>query len=117
MINKFIVLILLFSLSSCLKDNSSPNPTKSKYKYYVSGTSGSYSVTIENANNNTQQFDPIGNGWAYTWEQTGKRWLYLSAQNNNSTGTVVVRIYKDGVIIASNKSVGGHTIADVSGTY
>ena len=91
--------------------------TENKYKYEVTGTSGSYSVTIENADNNTQQFSSVGNGWYYSWTQTGTRWLYLSAQNNNGTGNVTVNIYKNDKKIATNTSYGGYTIATVDGTY
>lgn len=103
----FVFAILL--LTSCTKEKS--------YTYEVTGTSGSYSVTLQNSDDNTQQWASVGNGWTYKWSQKGTRWLYLSAQNNNSSGNVTVRILINGKIVAENTSVGGYTIATVSGDY
>ena len=88
-----------------------------EYKYEVTGTSGNYSVTIQNTDDQTQQYSNVGNGWWYKWTQTGTRWLYLSAQNNNSSGSVTVRIYRAGKVVAENTSYGGYTIATVNGDY
>ena len=59
----------------------------------------------------------MNNGWVMKWTQETECDLYISAQNNKSTGNVCVRIYKDGIIVAENTSFGGYTIATVSGTY
>ena len=107
---KVLVFVLaIFLLSSCTKEKS--------YSYEVTGTSGSYSVTLQNSDDNTQQWASVGNGWAYKWSQKGTRWLYVSAQNNNASGNVTVRILINGKIVAENTSVGGYTIATVSGDY
>ncbi len=103
------ILCSSFFFSSCEKDKS--------YAYEVTGTSGSYSVTLQNSDDNTQQWASVGNGWTYKWSQKGTRWLYLSAQNNNASGNVTVRIIKDGKIVAENTSFGPYTIATVSGDY
>jgi hypothetical protein len=108
-----ILLIGLFTISSCEKYESS----NSQYKYEVTGTSGDYSVTIQNTDDNTQQWSSVSNGWYYSWSQTGTRWLYLSAQNNTASGSVTVKIYKDGQVVASNTSYGAYSIATVSGDY
>lgn len=102
-----------------------------QYKYEVTGTGGEYSVTMQNSSNNTQQFSSVGNGWSYSWSQTlaadkksgdpfdetQTRWLYLSAQNLKSQGNVTVNIYRNNEIVATNTSVGGFSIASVSGDY
>ena len=104
------ITILAIFLNSCQKENI-------EYRYEVTGTSGSYSVTIQNAENNTQQFSNVGNGWWYKWTQSGSRWLYVSAQNNRSTGNVTVKIIRGGRVVAENTSYGGYTIATVDGDY
>jgi hypothetical protein len=110
---KKLFLIILIAASSCTVEDT-PTP----YEYRVSGTSGSYSVTLQNAYDNTQQYSNVGNGWWYKWTQTGgTRWLYVSAQNNKSTGNVTVQIVRAGKVVASNTSYGGYTIATVSGRY
>lgn len=103
--------ILLLLFFSCKKDKYED------YKYWVGGSGGDYLVTLQNSHDQSQQWSSVGSGFYYTWKQTGKRWLYLSAQNNNAGGDVEVRIYKNGTIIAKNKSYGGYSIATVSGTY
>ena len=110
-----LLLILISTLLlfySCEKAES-----EAEYKYEVTGTSGNYSVTIENSDEDTQQWSSVGNGWWYKWTQTGERWLYVSAQNNNSTGNVTVKIIRDGKVLKENTSYGGYSIATASGTY
>jgi hypothetical protein len=109
----FVLLLSLYNVTSCTKYEA----TKSEYKYEVSGTSGSYSVTLQNVDNNTQQWSSVSNGWYYGWTQTGTRWLYLSAQNNIANGNVTVKIIKDGKVVATNTSYGAYSIATVSGDY
>ena len=109
----FVLLLSLYNVTSCTKYEA----TKSEYKYEVSGTSGSYSVTLQNVDNNTQQWSSVSNGWYYGWTQTGTRWLYLSAQNNTANGNVTVKIIKDGKVVATNTSYGAYSIATVSGNY
>jgi hypothetical protein len=104
-----LIAFVLFTFLSCEKEIS--------YSYEVTGTSGNYSVTIQNTDNNTQQWSTVGNGWKYNWTQTGTRWLYLSAQNNNSTGNVTVKIYRGSKVVAENTSYGGYSIATVDGDY
>jgi len=108
----FAIVSVLLTLTNCSKDD-----VDVEYKYEVTGTSNSFSVTIQNTDNNTQQFSNVNSGWWYSWKQTGTRWLYLSAQNNSSTANVTVKVYKAGKVIAQNTSYGGYTIASVDGTY
>lgn len=107
-----ITITSTFFLSSCTKEDE-----EVEYRYEVSGTSGSYSITLQNADDNTQQYSNVGNGWWYKWNQTGTRWLYISAQNNNDSGSVTVKIIRNGKIVESNTSHGGYTIATVSGDF
>ena len=83
----------------------------------MSGTSGNYSITCEGAPSGTVQYSNVGSGWAYSWTQTGTRWLYMSAQNNNSSGSVTVKIIRDGEVLAQQTSSGAYVIATVSGTH
>ena len=87
------------------------------YSYEVTGTSGNYFVTIENASGDTEQYSEVGNGWRYTWTQTGARWLYVSAQNNLNSGTVIVKIIRDGAVVKQAVSQGGYVIATASGEF
>ena len=108
----FITLLFTLTLFSCQKELISDS-----YRYEVSGTSGSYSVTIQNCHGDTQQWDDVGNGWVYSWTQCCSDWRYVSAQNNDSYGTVTVKIIKNGNVMEKNTSYGGYTIATASGNY
>lgn len=110
----FLLVICLFFvvLAGC-----SVESMQSSYKYEVSGTAGNYSITCEGAPSGTVQYSNVGSGWAYTWNQSSTRWLYMSAQNNTNSGTVTVKIICDGKVLAQQTSSGAYVIATVSGTY
>ena len=131
----FVLLLLLVLTTSCKKkgctdpeatnyDSSASKDDYSceysyEFSYEVTGTANDYSVTLEGAPSGTVQYANVSSGWWYNWTRTGQgtRFLYLSAQNNTSAGSVTVKIIKDGVTIAENTSVGGYVIATVSGDY
>jgi hypothetical protein len=104
--------LLLVAITGCTKESM-----QSDYKYEVSGTAGDYSITCEGAPSGTVQYSNVGSGWTYTWIQTGKRWLYMSAQNNTDSGTVTVKIIRDGQVVAQQTSSGAYVIATVDGEY
>lgn len=109
----FLSLVTVF-LTSCEKGELLG---PAEFKYEVSGTGGKYSVTLEGAPKGTVQYSNVGNGWTYTWTGGSGRWLYLSAQNMNSSGSVTVKIIKNGRVVANQTSVGAYVIATVSGNY
>jgi hypothetical protein len=112
-IKTLIALSLLWvAITGCTKESM-----QSDYKYEVSGTAGDYSITCEGAPSGTVQYSNVGSGWAYTWKQTGTRWLYMSAQNNTDSGTVTVKIIRDGQVLAQQTSSGAYVIATVDGEY
>jgi hypothetical protein len=104
--------VVLITITGCKKESM-----ESDYKYEVSGSAGDFSITCEGAPSGTVQYSNVGSGWAYTWTQTGTRWLYMSAQNNTSSGSVTVKIIRDGKVLAQQTSSGAYVIATVNGTY
>lgn len=104
--------VVLMVITGCSKESMQSN-----YKYEVSGSAGDFSITCEGAPSGTVQYANVGSGWAYTWTQTGTRWLYMSAQNNTGSGTVTVKIIRDGKVLAQQTSSGAYVIATVDGTY
>jgi hypothetical protein len=111
--NAFILSLLTFILfTGCSKESMESN-----YEYEVSGSAGNYSITCEGAPSGTAQYSNVGSGWTYKWTQTGERWLYMSAQNNTSSGTVTVKIIREGKVLAQQTSSGAYVIATVDGTY
>ena len=87
-----------------------------KITYELTGSSGSYSVTLENSTGGTVQRDPVGNGIVYEdWFNKGA-FIYVSAQNNNDGGSVACTIYRNGVVFKQSTSEGGYVIASCSGS-
>jgi hypothetical protein len=106
-----VLFLLVLLLTSCSKEE------ESKYYYEVTGTGSSFDVTIEGAPSGTAQFSDVHSGWRYSWTQTGTRWLYISAQNTGSSGSVTVKIVCNNNLKAKQTSNGAYVIASVSGEY
>ena len=64
----FIFTSVILFFNGCEKDTN--KQVTWEYKYEVTGSSGDYSVTIRNTDNNTQQWASVSNGWWYKWSQT-----------------------------------------------
>jgi hypothetical protein len=54
--------------------------------------------------------------WNYEFAGDEGQFLYISAQNNNSSGTVKVRIDVDGKTFKSGSSTGAYVIATATGS-
>lgn len=87
------------------------------YAYEVLGDSEDFCVTLENEEGHLEQFDSVSRGWQYEWKQKGTRWLFVSAQSNSGSGRVLVRIYRDGNVVAENTNPEDASTATVSGIY
>ena len=130
---KKIILIALTCLviSSCSKEVLTKNVTY-EYRYEVTG--GNYSVIYKNNNNYIEQLPSVDSLWVYSWTQeltvtdnaesipvdlepNPLSWLYISDTNNNQTGNITVKIYRNNVVVATNTGYGGYTIATISGEY
>ena len=104
--------VLLFTNSSCNKDD-----VNASYRYEVTGSGDSYNVTYQNYNDNIVQYNNVENNWNYSWQQSGQRSLYISAQSQSSSGSVTVKIIRNGVVLAENSSSGSYVTAEVSGDF
>ena len=131
----FVLLLLVVLTTSCKKkgctdplaDNYDTSAQKDDYSctythdymYEVTGTANDYDITLEAAPSGTEQYANYASGFQYKWTQPGEgtRFLYVSAQNNTASGTVTVKIIRDGVVLAENTSTGGYVIATASGDY
>lgn len=113
---KFILslTILVFSILSCslCKDSNKLNTDK-EIRYEVTGTSGYVSVTVSNGSGGTEQFNEVTTPWKKTYI-TKSGHLYVSAQNQRSSGSVVVKIYVDGKVVKESSSEGEYCIASAS---
>lgn len=100
---------LLFA--ACTDDN------ENTYYYEVTGSAGRYGVTYQDEYDVVQLGGVIGNGWTYTWTQTGKRFLYVIAQSEETEGSVTVKLYKNGKVIAKDTQSGEFATASITGNY
>lgn len=107
------ILLLSTILSGCQKEEMSIR----EYTYEVTGGSNSYDVAIANIDGDIQEFYNVQNGWVYRWTQKGTRWLYVYAQNNSLTGSVTVKIYRAGRVVAERTNCGGYSVVVIDGEF
>jgi len=84
--------------------------------YKVSGTALTVDVTYENSSGGTSQVSGVSLPWQYQFSVTGSAYhfLYVSAQNSGSSGSVTSEIYVDGKVDKSSTSSGAYVIATSS---
>ncbi len=93
-------------------------------KYVVTGTASTVNLTIENDSGGTSQYSSKTLPWEYELsgklEQYGFDFLYVSAQNNSSSGSVTAQIYvkksyeDDYHLVKTSTSSGSYVIATAS---
>lgn len=100
--------------------------------YKVEGSTTLADITYSNSQGDTtQQSDvkvPLRREDSSTWSQPdggfGVRlsgmqsgdFLYISAQNGRDSGSITCKIEVDGIVVKTNTSLGGYTIATCSGS-
>jgi len=85
-----------------------------KVKYVITGTASSVFVTLSNATGGTEQYSDVSLPKVYGYDYFNSKFLYISAQNNGSSGTVKVECYYKGKLKDSANSEGAYVIASVS---
>ena len=108
---------LLLAAIFCLLLSACSDDTEYTYNYEVTGTAGRYGVTFQDKNDEVELGGVVGNGWTYTWNQTGKRFMNIIAQSYEKEGSVTVSIYKNGKVIATDTQSGEFATASVTGNY
>ena len=102
-----VILILAIAvLASCRKDKDET------VRYEVDCTS--CDLTYTNSSENTEQRS-MTNEWSYEFKAPKGQFVYISAQNNNASGTVGVKIIARGGVFESASSSGAYVIATASG--
>lgn len=85
-------------------------------QYIVSGTAPSVDVTLSNATGGTEQHTNVLLPVEYNYSTFSDTFLYISAQNNGTTGTVTAECYYRGLLRDSATSTGAYVIATASGS-
>lgn len=90
--------------------------------YEVEGTAKGVNLTLQTPSGTSQlnsKAVPLANKntgvRGITYEMPAGSFVYLSAQNIGSSGTITCRITVNGVVVAENSSSGGYAIASCSG--
>lgn len=107
------VFIMLFVFSGC-EDVFGPKFYDVIYK--VTGSAITVDVTYANEDGGTSQESDVSVPWSYSFRREEGEFVYISAQNQGESGSVTVRIYKDGSIFKTSTSSGAYVIATASGT-
>src|SRR5262249_13952996 len=81
--------------------------------YRVSGTAGAARLTYRNAEGATVQ-STVRIPWESSFDAKGGTFLYVSAQNQGATGSVVCEILLDGERRTSSTSTGAYVVAECS---
>lgn len=88
-----------------------------KIKYEVTGSAKSVDITMHWGDGNTYQYSNVGVPCAYEAKSWGNEsFVYISAQNNGSTGSVTCNIYHRDKLFKTATSSGAYVIATASGS-
>lgn len=91
-------------------------PARYNITYRVSGSARGASVTFENAQGGTEQFERVSPPWNHTMVVDEGSFLYLSVQNQGEHGSVTCEIELNGRSWRKSSSTGGYVIASCSGS-
>ena len=109
---KLVLLISILMFVGCDdEDYSAPS-----VEYRVTGSATSVSITLSNASENTEQYSNISLPYSYIFDSASGNFLYISAQNQGSSGSVTSTIYVDGDVFETATSSGEYVIASASGS-
>jgi hypothetical protein len=93
-----------------------PTPTSTSVVYRISGTAKTVDITFNNDTGGTEQYSDIKLPYEISYEDFQDDFLYISAQNNGESGSVIVIIEVNGETFKTSKSEGAFVIASASGS-
>ena len=113
------LLLIFFLLYSGCQLNTEPEDETYQVKYEVSGTAKKVNITMENEGGGTSQYSDVSVPWEYNFPGRKKSgtFVYVSAQSQNESGTVIATIYKNNGTFKTSTSSGAYVIATASGSF
>lgn len=84
--------------------------------YIVSGSADRVDITYENGSGNAEQISDVSLPWEYSFDGASGDFLYISAQNQGTNGSVTCEIYVNGTLEETSTSSGAYVIATASGS-
>jgi hypothetical protein len=85
-------------------------------KYQVIGSAASFDITFRNEEGELIERNNASPPWDYSFQAEAGDTVYVSAQNLGQTGSVCVRIWREGEIYKSSTCTGAYCTATASGT-
>lgn len=116
---KKILLVLLvifgFGFMSCdsLFYSDYDDDIYSNVRYEITGTATSASLTYSNRSGGTEQIT-VDVPHTIEYDDFFDNFMYISAQNQDSTGSITVSIYRNGGLMDTATSSGAYVIATAS---
>ncbi len=107
-----VIAIPLLLLLAC----SNPFDSSIDVRYEVTGSAKTVNITYENDSGGISQVTNVPLPWSISFSGDLEDYVYLSAQNQEETGSVTVTIFKNGDVFKRATSEGSFVIASVSGT-
>ena len=83
--------------------------------YTVTGSTNAANLTYQNSQGGTVQ-QKVGVPWSFEYTMKDGDFLYISAQNENATGSVTTEIRINGFLYKTTTSNGAYVIATASGS-
>lgn len=111
--------ILALTLTGCGEagnDGSDYVYVPDEVTYTITGTAATVDITLNNATGGTEQYSDVPVPWEKHYDDITDWFLYVSAQNQGSSGTVTVKVYHNGNLVDSATSSGAYVIATASGS-
>lgn len=86
-------------------------------EYRISGSAATADLTYQNSMGTTSQRQNTALPASLSFPVFNGGYVYISAQNGASTGTITVSIYRRGQLFSTNTASGSYAIATASGTF
>ncbi len=83
--------------------------------YKITGTAKAVDVTLSNPTGGTEQYSGVYLPVQVTYNSFSDSFVYISAQNDGSYGSVTVSIYVNNALFKTSTSSGAYVIATASG--
>jgi hypothetical protein len=118
--NKIIFALMALCLLSACEDTTKPKSKTFTIRYEVTGSCKTVDITVSNETEDTEQHSdvPVPYTKTFTVRVSGESYdyyfAYISAQNNQDSGSVTSTIYVNDKVRKTATSTGAYVIATAS---
>lgn len=85
-------------------------------QYKITGTANSVDITLNNSTGGTEQYSNVSVPKTYSYKYFEDSFLYISAQNQGQSGSVIASIYYKDNLFKTSTSSGAYVIATAYGS-